>query len=216
MRNFASTPARQILTLDSVFVISYTGASYDCDGCEDGGFITSRRERTLQELVSEYATELELCVGEVHDLPLFLDDLREYLSVSSDGWGSIVSKAEHDAIMAEEERKRLESTAAAFSRQCGYPVASREYIVSLHREIDRLEGRADIWNSGESRAERSMSARFSGQSQEGFWSDEDYAQGEFSQAFASLDRVSEWLNQNCPLLVASVRESELVSQAQED
>jgi hypothetical protein len=238
MRNFASTPARQILTLDSIFVISDTGASYDHDGCEDGGFVTSRRERTLGGLVSEYASEIysevmpfiwtnsegfdddevdfELCVGEVHDLPLFLADLREYLSESSDGWASIVSKAEHDAAVAEHERKRLESTAAAFSRQCGYPVASREYIISLHREIDRLEGRADVWNSGESRMERSMASRFSGQSQEGYYSDEDYAQGEFSQAFASLDRVSEWLNQNCPLLVASVRESELVSQAQED
>lgn len=237
MRNAASTPARQTLTLKSVFVISDTGATYDHDGCEDG-FATSLRQRTLEELIAEYASEVyefsgfdfwsddegfdddevdfELCVGEIHNLPLFLVDLREYLSDSSDGWASIVPKAEHEAAVAEHERKRLESTAAAFSRQCGYPVASREYIVSLHREIDRLEARADIWNSGESRMERSMAARFSGQSLEGYYSDEDYAQGEFGEAFASLDRVAEWLNKNCPLLVASVRESELVSQAQED
>lgn len=230
-----STPARQTLTLASVFVISDTGASYDHDGCEDG-FVTMVRERTLEELVAEYAMEIyempfpwtdaegfdddevdfELCVGAVHDLPLFLSDLREYLSDSSDGWASIVPKAEHDAAVAEQERKRLESTAAAFSRQCGYPVASREYIIALHQEIDRLEHRADVWNSGESRMERAMAARFSGQSMEGYYSDEDYAQSEFGEAFASLDRVAEWLNKNCPLLVASVMESELASQAQED
>jgi hypothetical protein len=239
MRN-SSTPARQTLTLTlkSVFVISDTGATYDCDGIEDGGFTTSLRERTLEELIAEYASEVyefagfgfwcdnegfdddeidfELCVGEVHDLSLFLADLREYISNTSDGWARIVSKAEHDAAVAEHERKRLESTAAAFSHKCGYPVASREYIVSLHREIDRLEARADVWNSGESRMERAMAARFSGQSQEGYYSDEDYAQGEFGEAFASLDRVAEWLNKNCPLLVASVTESELAAQAQED
>lgn len=234
MRN-SSTPARQTLTLASVFVISYTGASYDCDGCEDG-FVTSVRERTLEELIAEYAMEIyempfpwtnadgldddevdfELCLGEVHNLPFFMDDLRDYLSDSSDGWASIVPKAEHDAAVAEQERKRLESTAAAFSRQCGYPVASREYIVALHREIDRLEDRCDVWNSGESRMERAMAARFSGQSMEGYYSDEDYAQGQFGEAFASLDRVAEWLNKNCPLLVASVTESELAAQAQVD
>jgi hypothetical protein len=191
----------------------------------------------LGELVSEYAAEIysdfvpffwcdsegnddvdtdfEVCM-EVHNLEAFVIDLREYLSDSvGDGWSEIRTKAEHDALVAEEERKRLESTAAAFSRQCGYPVASRDYIVALHREIDRLENRADVWNSSESRMERAMSARFSGQSQEGYYSDEDYAQGEFSEAFASLDRVAQWLNENCPLLVASVRESELVA-LQED
>lgn len=229
----AASPAP--LTLDSEIVLVSVGSSYDEDGFEDGGWSSHVSRKTVAELVTDHVLEvyedavdalvaeaydlhdlheekifLSNCCVEVSDLEGFLSDWKDYLS-EGDGWHNVYTEAEFSAMQAEEERKKIEQSAAAFAAHCGHPVASRDYIRALRATLNRTEDRMDGWNSGESRMERFADSRFSGQSMDGYYCDEDYAQQAFGNQLAHLERVEQWLSENCPLLMASMREEELAS-----
>jgi hypothetical protein len=113
------------------------------------------------------------------------------------------TKAEAEALEADEERRSIENHAAAFAKRSKTTAGSRQFVIALKKAMIEFEERIKIQNGYEAKAERWMEARFCGTD---FWADEDYLGERALDEAEALDKVLQWLTKNCPLLVASVEE----------
>jgi hypothetical protein len=208
------------LTLASEIVITshYPGDWHD----DDFGPSTSRETLTMSEVIEQYSDTLsEYADSEEHiarvkagveaDLNWFLwDVLRETLN-DGDAFTSIVTKELYDEQEKEAEYARAEQAVNGFCARKGLSPNTIEFVLALQEEQRSLNGRRDVAFGYECRAERWAGSRFSGQSQEGYWSDEDSLHGKFDGEQENISLALDWLYRNCPLLMARVEEQRLAN-----
>ena len=218
----ANTPKPLPLTLKSeIVLISHEG------GWDDEPSTPSQSIYTLEELVEIYKRDLDLSTEEVErvmagneqDLNWFLwDCLRDSeILDSGNGWTNIIRKEEFDEQRKEAEYARAERAVQGFCARKGIAANTIQFVLALEAEQDSLNYRRDVEFGYERQAERWMDSRFSGQSQEGFWSDESFIGNGFSKEQDNIDLALAWLHRNCPLLMAKVEEYKLANpQSDED
>ena len=188
---------------------------------------TSQSTYTLEELIESYKNDLDLTSEELDrvragaeaDLNWFLwDCLRDSeILDSGDGWTNIIRKEDFDQQQKEAEYARAERAVQGFCARKGITPNTIEFVLALEAEQDSLNYRREVAFGYECRAERWMDSRFSGQSEEGFWSDESFIQNGFSNEQENIDLALDWLHRNCPLLMARVAEYKLANpQSEED
>jgi hypothetical protein len=218
--NTTKTP----LTLKSeIVLISHDG------GWDDEPSTPSQSVYTLEELIETYKDDLDLSTeyvervmagaGTEQDLNWFLwDCLRDSeILDSGHGWTNIIRKEEFDEQRKEAEYARAERAVQGFCARKGIAPNTIQFVLALEAEQDSLNYRREVEFGYERRAERWMDSRFSGQSEDGFWSDESFLNNGFSREQDNIDLVLSWLHRNCPLLMAKVEEYKLANpQSEED
>jgi len=147
-----------------------------------------------------------------------LNDVAEMFCEMNAGEDGGVSGL-HTVADAEREqqdriRVKLEQTAAAFARECGHRVGTREYVAAANKRIRDLEYRMERWNSGEARMERWAACSFAG-CRDAYWADNDYVGGKFADESERLGDVLRYMEDNFPLLMLHIQQ-EAAQTAQED
>lgn len=191
------------------------GECWDDDYCETTSVHNWTRETDTLSFFLDMCEE-----AEIEDIPvmLFRSDLVQELCSIKNGYADYFDGAytEEELKAQEVEKKRLkiERTASWWSRECGYPVGSREYVLSAKKVLqERLDNMDEDFNC-ERKAERFAACRYAG-CPDSFWSDEDFIRGRHLDGIEELGMVLQWLEENCPLLMRQVEEAELAA-VQED
>jgi hypothetical protein len=216
-------PAPLTLATEIVITSHHPGDWHD----DDFGPSTHRSIMTIEEVIREYHDTLRECAdNEEHiarveagveaDLCWFLwDCLREEMN-SGDGFADIVTKDLHDEQVKESEYRRAEEAVKGFCARKGLTPNSIEFVLALEEEQRSLNSRRERAFDYECRAERWMDSRFSGQSLDGYYSDEDSLHGKFDGEQENISLALDWLSRECPLLMAKVAEQRLANPQPED
>jgi hypothetical protein len=130
------------------------------------------------------------------------------------GVGSLHTVADAEKVQQDRIRVKLEQTAAAFARECGYKVGTREYVQAANKRMDELDYRVERWNSDECRMERYAACSFAG-CRDSYWADNDYVGGKFAGESERLGDVLRYMEDNFPLLMLHIQQ-EADATAQED
>jgi hypothetical protein len=101
----------------------------------------------------------------------------------------------------EKTRKNLENRVVTLAKSLNVSPISSEFIKSLYNIIQKEEYALERFDDFECRQERFADSYFSGQSREGFWSDEDYSRSEISREIQTAVEALEYLSNVCPLLI---------------
>ena len=216
----ANTPKPLPLTLKSevVLISHYEGGWDEEPSCNQSIY-------TLEELIESYKNDLDLTPEELEkvragneaDLTWFLWDVLPETLDSGNGWTNILRKEEFDQQQQKAEYEKAERAVQGFCARKGIIPNTIEFVLALEAEQDSLNYRREVEFGYERRAERWMDSRFSGQSEDGFWSDESFLNNGFSREQDNIDLALSWLHRNCPLLMAKVEEYKLANpQTEED
>jgi hypothetical protein len=222
MQTKTKKPAPLTLATEIVITSHHPGDWHD----DEFGPSTHRDILTMEEIIdqysdqlSDYATEEQIArikAGVEADLVWFLwDCLREELNCG-DGFVDIVTKDLHDEQEKEADYRRAEEAVKGFCARKGLTPNSIEFVLALEEEQRSLNSRRERAFDYECRAERWMDSRFSGQSQEGYWSDEDSLHSKFEGEQENISLALDWLSRECPLLMAKVAEQRLANPQPED
>jgi hypothetical protein len=202
-------------TLETEIVITHYSNGWDDD------WDITNTVSTVRELINEYSDVLErfaddqklvdeVRAGEESALNWFIwDCLRETIEDCGDGTASIQLKETFDQHQKNVTRKKAEQAVAGFVARKNLKPDTIEFVLALFAEQDAIDYRREKAFGYECRAERFMESRFSGQSQEGFWSDEDSISTQFSKETENVELALDWLHEHCPLLMAQAMELRL-------
>lgn len=137
-----------------------------------------------------------------------ISDLAERFCENSEsddgGVAMLVTLEEAKKMRAEQRRKSLESTAAAFAAQCGHKVGTREYVLAARAEIDGVRYQRSRWNDGETRMEEWAACQFAGVGASVYYDDLNFENERFDSRLDRLGEVLEWLEEVCPLLMRQI------------
>jgi hypothetical protein len=153
-------------------------------------------------------------VGELDAIEDFNDLEDAYRNACEHDWGGcnrLMTVEAHEALAATERRRELESAASQLAQSLQVAVDSMEFIDALHERIARIQQEQDDWNSGERQMEHWGACQAAGVGSEVFFDDRNYTNGEYNQGKGHLRDILEWLETNCPLLMAQWRERQLES-----
>ena len=144
-------------------------------------------------------------------LPTSLNDVLEWVNSHFEGDGSwcnvrILTLKDYRKKEEERERKACESLAAEIMARYGVKLNSLAFIAAVHRHYGRIaEAERHFREDGESKMERWGRASMNGNT-EGYWSDQDYSSTLEHRARDSQERLMNYLNKYCPLLMARWQE----------
>lgn len=120
----------------------------------------------------------------------------------------VMSLQEHTKLVKERERERMEQLASQYAKMWNCVMGSHEFVSKLDACIQDHRERYQDEMSGEAKAERWAACQYAGASHS-FWDDEDYIDDQYSSQQQDLELIQQWLELNCPLLMASIREQQL-------
>jgi len=139
-------------------------------------------------------------------------DVMQYLSESDIGY--VMSMEEYTKQEKEKEMRQMESLASKYAKMWRCTAGSMAFIECLDSAIEDLDYRYERDMGHECKAERWAACQYAGASHS-FWSDEDFIQDRYSDMYDELNKVRQWLEVNCPLLMACVREKQMASKSEE-
>lgn len=197
--------------LNTIHVHKVGHVSYDedrdCDSHSSGV-----KRKNLVEIFFNMIREVEILDLQPDQI---LDKVNSFVSECFDpeygGTWEILTEDAYREEQSENVRKNLEQSASWFAKECGHPVGSFEYVLAAQEALARREQDMEDDCYGERRMERAAASRFSGQSSEGYWSDEDYIRSHHEDRISEVAMVLQWLDANCPLLMLKVQEQELLN-----
>ena len=110
----------------------------------------------------------------------------------------------------EKDRVKMERLAGKYAKMWGCTAGSYNFVKMIKGAIKDLDDRYEQDMGYECKAERWAACHYAGAT-ESFWSDEDFIKGRYADAYDELSMVLNWLELNCPLLMASLQEEELAA-----
>jgi hypothetical protein len=127
------------------------------------------------------------------------------------GWVHVISvltpkQAKKKAI--EDRRQALEQAAGEFAAKHHVKPGTFDFIRAVKKAIRRVERERDTWNDGETRMEQWAAHMYCG-SREAYFDDLNFENGRYASRLDNLRGILEWLDEACPLLMASYRERKL-------
>jgi hypothetical protein len=75
--------------------------------------------------------------------------------------------------------------------------------------LDKIRGEQEHWNNPEVRAEQWAACMYSGAGRDVYFDDLNFENGRYEGRRDTIHDVMDWLGENCPLLMAQYRESQL-------
>ena len=120
----------------------------------------------------------------------------------------VFTPEEYETHQAEEEMTRLEGVAHRFAAHCGAKIGTMEFVRSLIAATTYAEGEREQYNSLECQMEEYAAHQYAGCTHE-YYNNRDFTNGRYSDAIGDLYGVRQWLESQCPLLMAKVKEEEL-------
>jgi hypothetical protein len=188
-------------------------------GDEPGDERTRTQRWSFDDLISEIINHLEESVryGEKHkwasptEFPDTWGKVTGILSDSFGEWGCLLffdTVKKWEKHQAEERRKQLEESARSLAAQYNVKVGTWEFIKALRKERRKLERAREDWHNPEAKMERWAAHMYQG-TRDAYFEDNDYVGGQHSSWRDTIDGIWEWLDANCPLLMAQYRERRL-------
>lgn len=182
----------------------------DPEEMQRGGPYTNNR--TVEEAVQEIQEGRWYTPGDLDEVETLADLEESYCSAMESDWGRctrLLTVEEHETLARDERRRELESAASELAHTLRVRVDSMEFIDALHERLQRLQDDQDDENSGERRMEHWGACRAAGVGSEVYFDDYDFTNSRFNEAKGHLRDILEWLETNCPLLMAQWRERQL-------
>lgn len=149
----------------------------------------------------------------------FEDLVDVYKDFLDSDWGRclhVLPIDEHKKVVAEHRRKELEQYAGAFASESGYKVGTFEFIRAIEQALGRIRHKRERWNDSETRMEEWAAHRYAGNSAETYYDDLNFENGRFASATDHLREIMEWLETECPLLMAKYEEMKLAGTWEND
>lgn len=232
------------LTLDSEVMVTWYDQGYDddFDGYTKGA---SRKCVTVRELYFEHCKDARDFEGsyepiynqgdldvdgnvdddkfqaawarglEAYEQGLHGDIVEDVIQYFCEGdLGYVMSMEEYTKQEKEKEMRQMESLASKYAKMWGCTAGSYAFVELLTSAIQDLDYRYECDMGYECKAERWAACQYAGAT-ESFWSDEDFIKGRYSDMYDELNKVMQWLDMNCPLLMACVREKQLAEGKEE-
>lgn len=178
-------------------------------------------DKTTVEKVAHSLTEDRWYkVGDLKEINTLKQLESAYHDAMDNGGGRLVylKTAEvHEKIMEEQRRKNLEQSAKHFAASNKVKVGTFEFIRAVERAIQKLAYRSERWNDGETRMEEWAACMYSGAGRETYFDDLNYVNGQLGGERDDLEGIMDWLQSECPLLMAKYEEMKLSGEwAEED
>lgn len=199
------------------FVVTFVSEVYDADWGPEGvpGQYREYVERkTVGTLLRQIAFE-----GRYTDLETVrkINTLQEFAHAITDLYDEqaarVFTAADYEKHKAEEERKQLEQSAKSFAHSFGAQVNTMEFVQGVKERLERVRANREAFNGGEQQMERWAECRAVGVGAEGFHFDGNFQNGRYNYDIQQLEAILAWLERECPLLMASVREKELAHES---
>jgi len=122
--------------------------------------------------------------------------------------GYIMSMEEHSKREKEKDLVKMDRLASKYAKIWGCTAGSYNFVKLIKGAIKDLDDRYEQDMGYECKAERWAACQYAGVT-ESFWPDEDFIKGRYANAYDELSMVLNWLELNCPLLMACIQEEEL-------
>lgn len=212
--------SKEKVTLETEIVLLHSWSNdedYYDDEIPYGASRSSVRPLTIGKFKEEYsedAAEWENLDNEHPETLLeFIHLTAENHSYSMRGNFWVMLKSEWEAQQAQKELDSMNRLAASFAKEWNVTAGTMEFVERMYKEMDKLDYDYERYNDYECRAERWMDSRYSGQSYEGYCSDEDYGHSQFGKRADNLEKIRKWLCLNCPMTMAAFSEKMIAKQA---
>ena len=209
---------KEVITLETQIVAGWTwdnSEDYYDDDFAYGSRRSSMQVSTIGKLIENYPNDASDWIGNEHPLDNeHPQNLLEFLyQTAQNNEFNVMLKSEWDEREKQKELDKMNNLAAYFAKEWEVTAGSMEFIERMYKEMDKLDYEVERYNDYECRAERWMDSRYSGQSEEGYWSDENYGRSQFSNRADDLERIRKWLCLNCPMTMAMFSEQMLIRKA---
>lgn len=160
-------------------------------------------EQVLAELQEDYKH------GDLNDIESIEDLASQFRDMTWGGCVSLATVEEHEKRAKEERRAELEAAAAQLAQKHNVRVDSFEFIRALEEEIEKVRHEREEWNNPERRMEEWAACQYTGVGSEVYFDDLNFENGRYGARSDHLFAIREWLESNCPLLMAAYREDQL-------
>jgi hypothetical protein len=127
----------------------------------------------------------------------------------SSGGGHLLSlktAESHEAMLAEERRQELEEYAKAFAAKHKKRLGTLDFIAAVEDAVAEVRRQRDQWNNPERRMEEWGACLHAGVGSSVYFDDLNFENGRFGSRIDNLEGIFEWLQQECPLLMAKYEE----------
>jgi len=202
---------KEVITLETQIVAGWTWDNSEDYYDEDVAYgirRSSMQVSTIGKLIENYPNDASDWIDNEHPLDNeHPQNLLEFLyQTAQNNEFNVMLKSEWDEREKQKELDKMNSLAASFAKEWGVTAGTMEFIERMYKEMEKLNYEVERYNDYECRAERWMDSRYSGQSEEGYWSDENYGRSQFSNRADDLERIRKWLCLNCPMTMAAFSE----------
>jgi len=144
-------------------------AVYQYDDLEHG-MVTERQEKTVEQWAHMLGPTVFGSLETLHDI---CD------AIWSDECVWVGTAEQHEAMEADEERRRLEKLAGKIAKAAKVGVDSLAFLRVVDEHIQRAERERADWNSGEIRAEQWAACMHSGAGQSAYFDDLNFENGRY-------------------------------------
>jgi hypothetical protein len=213
-----SKTKKEVITLETLVVACWYNDNYNDNYDDDYAYGQGKQSVescTIGKLIENYPDDASEWTGNYQPLDNeHPENLLEFLYITAqNNEFNVMLQSEWEAQQAQKELDSMNRLAASFAKEWNVTAGTMEFIEQMYKEMDKLNYEVERYNDYECRAERWMDSRYSGQSYEGYCSDEDYGQSKFSNRADDLERIRKWLCLNCPVTMALHAERMLVQAA---
>jgi hypothetical protein len=209
-----SKTKKEVITLETLVVAGWYNDNYD-DDYSYGQRRQSVESCTIGKMIENYPDDASDWIDNEYPLDNeHPENLLQFLyQTAENNEFNVMLKSEWDEQQKQKDMDEINRVAAYFAKEWEVTAGSMEFIERMYKEMDKLDYEYERYNDYECRAERWMDSRYSGQSYEGYWSDEDYGHSQFGKRADDLERIRKWLCLNCPMTMAAFSEQMLVRKA---
>lgn len=205
---------KEQITLETEIIAGWSRDNSDDYYDEDIAYGSSRsavQSTTIGKFIQNYPEDASEWENLDNEHP---ENLLQFVYQTADNYEfNVMLRSEHDAQKQKEDMDYMNNLAASFAKEWNVTAGTMEFIERMYKEMERFDYEYERYNSYECRAERWMDSRYSGQSYEGFYSDEDYGHSQFGKRADDLEKIRKWLCLNCPMTMAAFSEQMLVRKA---
>jgi hypothetical protein len=203
---------KEQITLETEIVAGWHNSEdYYDDDFAYGSCRSSVDTTTIGKFIQNYPEDASEWENLDNDHP---ENLLQFVYQTADNYEfNVMLKSEYDERKEKEDMDYMNNLAASFAKEWNVTAGTMEFIERMYKEMDKLDYEYERYNNYECRAERWMDSRYSGQSYEGFYSDEDYGHSQFGKRADDLEKIRKWLCLNCPMTMAAFSEQMLVRKA---
>lgn len=184
------------------------------DDIEGTGPSESARTLTLEAILIDLQEDRWATDDQFDEVESIGDVSSMYRDMNDHDWGGcsfIGTVEDYEKRQQEERRAELETAAAVFAQSHNVRSGSMEFIAAVEAEIERVRDQQEEWNNPERRMEEWAACQHTGGGSEVYFDDLNFENGRYASRRESLFGIMEWLEQNCPLLMAKYRETKLAA-----